>query len=81
MPQMGGRDMVRRLRDDGVTVPVLFISGYAEGAAPERMDSGRSAFLAKPFDIGVFVRMVGDLIEGGASRPVGSQPASQGTGE
>jgi PAS domain S-box-containing protein len=81
MPQMGGRDMVRRLRDDGVTIPVLFISGYAEGAAPERMDSGRSAFLAKPFDIGVFVRIVGELIEGGPSRHAGSQSALRRTGE
>jgi FixJ family two-component response regulator len=81
MPQMGGRDMVRRLRDDGVTIPVLFISGYAEGAAPERMDSGRSAFLAKPFDIGVFVRIAGELIEGGPSRHAGSQSALRRTGE
>jgi two-component system, cell cycle sensor histidine kinase and response regulator CckA len=63
MPQLGGRELVRRLRADGATVPVLFISGYAEGATPERTDdTGRSAFLAKPFDIDVFVRLAAELI-------------------
>ena len=78
MPQLGGRDLVRRLRADGATVPVLFISGYAEGATPERGDdTGRSTFLAKPFDIGVFVRIVGELIRGDAS--VSSEPVAAGS--
>ncbi|HUQ80564.1 MAG TPA: ATP-binding protein [Gemmatimonadaceae bacterium] len=65
MPQLGGRELVRRLRADGATVPVLFISGYAEGATPERGDdTGQSVFLAKPFEIAVFVRLVGELIQG-----------------
>ena len=69
MPQLGGRELVRRLREQGVTVPVLFISGYAEGATPERTDdTGRSVFLAKPFDIEVFVRLVTDLIQANATR-------------
>ena len=64
MPQLGGRELVRRLRQDGATVPVLFISGYAEGAIPEGMDdTGRSTFLAKPFDIAVFVHLVGELVQ------------------
>jgi CheY-like chemotaxis protein len=72
MPHLGGRELVRRLRSDGATVPVLFMSGYAEGATPERNDdTGRSAFLAKPFDISVFVRMVGELINAASTRPNG----------
>jgi signal transduction histidine kinase/ActR/RegA family two-component response regulator len=63
MPQVGGRELVRRLRAVGATVPVLFISGYAEGATPDRGDdTGRSRFLAKPFDISVLVRMVDELV-------------------
>jgi two-component system cell cycle sensor histidine kinase/response regulator CckA len=65
MPQMGGRELVRRLRAGGATVPVLFISGYAEGATPTADDTGRSVFLAKPFDIGAFSRLVGELIQNG----------------
>jgi two-component system, cell cycle sensor histidine kinase and response regulator CckA len=66
MPQLGGRELVRRLRGEGATVPVLFMSGYAEGATPERGDdTGRSAFLAKPFEIAALVRLVGELIQGG----------------
>jgi CheY-like chemotaxis protein len=68
MPHLGGRELVRRLRADGAAVPVLFMSGYAEGATPDRTDdTGRSAFLAKPFDIAVFVRMVGELIQSSAN--------------
>jgi PAS domain S-box-containing protein len=82
MPQLGGREMVRRLRGEGATVPILFISGYAQGATPERLDdSGRSAFLAKPFDIGVFVRMAAELIQGAPSRHAGLTPAPPRTGE
>jgi PAS domain S-box-containing protein len=67
MPQLGGRELVRRLRAAGATIPVLFISGYAEGATPERADdSGHSVFLPKPFDIDVFVRLVSELIRSGA---------------
>ena len=74
MPQVGGRELVRRLRSEGATVPVLFISGYAEGTTPERTDdTGRSAFLAKPFDIAVFVRFVAELIQGG--EPARAEPA------
>ena len=63
MPKLGGRELVQRLRADGVRVPVLFMSGYAEGTTPERTDdSGQSVFLAKPFDIDVFVRVVAELI-------------------
>jgi PAS domain S-box-containing protein len=82
MPQLGGREMVRRLRDEGATVPVLFISGYAQGATPERLDdSGRSAFLAKPFDIDVLGRMAAELIQGAPSRHGGSTPSLPRTGE
>ena len=74
MAQVGGRELVRRLRSEGATVPVLFISCYAEGSTPERTDdTGRSAFLAKPFDIAVFVRFVAELIQGG--EPARAEPA------
>ena len=66
MPQMGGRELVRQLRAYGSTVPVVFISGYAEGASPANGDdTGHSVFLAKPFDIAVFSRLVGELIQTG----------------
>ncbi len=64
MPEMGGRELVRRLREDGMKVPVLFISGYSQGTSLAMLDdTGHSVFLAKPFDIGVFSRMVGELIQ------------------
>ena len=67
MPTMGGRELVRRLREDGVTVPVLYLSGYSDATSPTMLDdTGHSVFLAKPFDIGVFSQMVGELIQSAA---------------
>jgi two-component system, cell cycle sensor histidine kinase and response regulator CckA len=69
MPQLGGRELVQRLRDYQASVPVLFMSGYAEGGRPGGADDASpSAFIAKPFDIRVFVRVVADLIESSAAK-------------
>ena len=73
MPQMGGRELVRSLRCGGATVPVLFISGYADGVSPAQVDdTGRSIFLAKPFDIGVLTRVVAELLQTSPARSVAS---------
>ncbi|MDE3190061.1 MAG: response regulator [Acidobacteriota bacterium] len=48
MPGMGGRELVRRLAELDVRIPVLFVSGYA----PDLLDTAegrRVAFLQKPF--------------------------------
>jgi len=47
---MSGLELVRRLRDRGVTSPVVFISGVNEvPVAVEAMKLGAHDFLAKPF--------------------------------
>lgn len=51
MPGLGGRELVQRLRADGVQVPVVYMSGYTEEAAVqggEALDPG-VAFVQKPF--------------------------------
>jgi DNA-binding response OmpR family regulator len=59
LPAVEGLDVLRRLRDDGVTTPILVLS--ALGTAPDRVDglnAGAEDYLAKPFDIDELVARV-----------------------
>jgi two-component system cell cycle sensor histidine kinase/response regulator CckA len=48
MPEMGGRELVARLRDEGATLPVVFVSGYSdEASTPDGASAERA--LEKPF--------------------------------
>lgn len=50
MPGIGGLEFLRLLRERGATVPVIFITGYAEvGTAVEAMKSGAFDYIEKPF--------------------------------
>lgn len=62
LPAVEGLDVLRRLRDDGVTTPILVLS--ALGTAPDRVDglnAGAEDYLAKPFDIDELVARVRGL--------------------
>ncbi|MFN8467520.1 MAG: ATP-binding protein [Caldilineaceae bacterium] len=49
MPRLGGVGLVKALRKDGVTTPVILMSGYAAGEARMGLqDSGVLAWLDKP---------------------------------
>lgn len=51
MPGMSGLDLVNRLKDLGVTLPVIVITGHADvPMAVEAMRAGVVDFLEKPFD-------------------------------
>ncbi|MGO4534943.1 response regulator transcription factor [Leifsonia sp. 2MCAF36] len=59
LPAVEGLDVLRRLRESGVTTPVLVLS--ALGTAPDRVDglnAGAEDYLAKPFDIDELVARV-----------------------
>jgi CheY-like chemotaxis protein len=45
MPQMGGRELALRLREERPEVPVLFVSGYSD----DDTELANSRFLRKPF--------------------------------
>lgn len=50
MPHRTGEQLLRALREAGIGVPVVVMSGYSATATPERVIAlGASAVLAKPF--------------------------------
>jgi DNA-binding NtrC family response regulator len=51
MPEMDGMDVLRRLKHNGVDLPVIVITAHGSiGAAVEAMKAGAYDFLPKPFD-------------------------------
>lgn len=51
MPEMTGLDLIRRLRADGIALPVVVMTGHADvPLAIEAMKLGVADFIEKPFD-------------------------------
>jgi signal transduction histidine kinase len=69
MPQVGGRDLVARLASMGMTVPVLFVSGYLDLSHLEMFAlPADQAHLRKPFTPTVLMRKVRELLDESSSR-------------
>ncbi len=51
MPEMGGRELVRRLRERRPELAVLIMSGYTEELMPTTLQGGNQLFIEKPFNI------------------------------
>jgi two-component system cell cycle sensor histidine kinase/response regulator CckA len=67
MPEVGGIALVDRLRADRPRLPVLYISGHSENAAPPHAPLGaRTEWLTKPFKMTTIMRTVADLLTGDA---------------
>jgi signal transduction histidine kinase len=74
MPRMDGRQLASELRRSRPDLPVLFISGYADGAGSDGIasdgdgadgpDTGRTRFLAKPFAPDTLLGRVRSLLDG-----------------
>ncbi len=64
MPEMRGTELARHLREQDPTLPVLFMSGYAEEARQDLQESlgERDAFLQKPVPPGKIVETVNRLL-------------------
>lgn len=59
MPEIGGIDLLRRLRELKITVPVIVMTGHGDvPLAVEAMKVGAADFLEKPFDDEVLLAAV-----------------------
>jgi len=64
MPEMGGQELVERIRARHGELKVLFMSGYTEDAiATHGVLAQGAAFIEKPFTIERFVQAVRDLLD------------------
>ena len=71
MPGMNGIELVRKLKSDGISCPVILITGHGDVAlAVEAMKAGAVDFIEKPFDDAVLLGAIRSALE--------ARPASQG---
>ena len=63
MPGMGGLELARRLRAEGVSVPILLLSGYGE-ADLANVAGLAVTFVQKPLPLAALVRKVRELLGG-----------------
>lgn len=64
MPKLNGVEMARMIRKDSPTVPILFISGYADDLVFEDdVMKGPTMFMPKPFRQDTLVEEVAVILE------------------
>ena len=69
MPEMSGLEVFRQLRDRGVEIPVIFMTGHGDVAMAVRvMRSGAFDFLEKPVDDQVLIDSVLEALSADAER-------------
>jgi two-component system cell cycle sensor histidine kinase/response regulator CckA len=73
MPGMDGPAMVRAVRVQHPSMPVLFMSGYAEEQLRKSIDIDNVAFLPKPFSVNQLAEAARDVL--GAAREAASAVA------
>jgi two-component system cell cycle sensor histidine kinase/response regulator CckA len=75
MPGMDGPAMVRAVRVQYPSMPVLFMSGYAEEQLRKSIDIDNVAFLPKPFSVNQLAEAARDVL--GAAREAASAVAAE----
>ncbi len=61
MQPMGGRELARRMRERGLDIPVLFMTGYTSGQELKEADVPSTTLLLKPFTPVVLLRRIRDV--------------------
>ncbi len=66
MPKMNGRRLVERLEEQGVRVPVVYMSGYTDGDLPlDERTRAEGRFLQKPFPSQALLQSVREALASG----------------
>ncbi|MBX3485848.1 response regulator FixJ [Phenylobacterium sp.] len=74
MPEMSGLELVRRLKERGVKLPVVVITGHGDvPLAVEAMRAGVIDFIEKPFDDEVLLRSIRMALDAQAESDVHAQ--------
>jgi two-component system response regulator FixJ len=69
MPDMTGLDLVRKLKADGVSSPVIVMTGHGDIAlAVEAMKAGVIDFIEKPFPNEVLIAAIREALQSGGQR-------------
>ena len=64
MPELDGLDLQRRLKHQGILIPIIFLTGHGDISMSVRAIKGGAAdFLTKPVDAAALVRAVGAALQ------------------
>jgi FixJ family two-component response regulator len=64
LPDLNGLDLQKRIADERIEMPIIFITGYGDVAMTVRaMKAGAVEFLTKPFSDDVLLTAIGHAIE------------------
>ncbi|WP_076861438.1 response regulator FixJ [Bradyrhizobium mercantei] len=70
MPGMSGLELVRKLRADAATCPVILMTGHGDVAlAVEAMKAGAVDFIEKPFEDDALLRSIGEALQTQSAAP------------
>jgi signal transduction histidine kinase/ActR/RegA family two-component response regulator len=77
MPEMGGAEVVRRVREIRPNLPVIVTSGYATGGELDELLAGGATFLPKPFELAEVARSVAEALGNNRTGVLGPPPAQR----
>jgi FixJ family two-component response regulator len=78
LPGLSGLDLQAALRSKGITLPVVFLTGYADVASSVRaMKAGAVDFLTKPVKRDTLLQAIGSAVARDASRRAEQEEAGQ----
>ena len=63
MPEMGGKETFKRLREINPDVKILISSGYGQDSLTEHvMDNGEAGFIQKPYNINEIAEIIKEVM-------------------